>query len=99
MKLRQTRNGLQYSVIKIPELIITNTKKRGILENATGNIDLILEALKKWFSGLSEENSSNEDVSGTPIAGDTILCNMCQVLHSLKSIVPDGATFLMLLKL
>ena len=59
-------------------------KKRSILENTTSYIDLILEALKKQFSGLSEENSSNEDLSGTPITGDSILRYICQVLDSQK---------------
>ena len=43
-------------------MIITNAKKKkSILENTAGYIDLILEALKKRFSGLSEENSPNEE--------------------------------------
>ena len=51
-----------------------------------------MEAIKKWFSGLSEENASNEDLSGTPVAGDSILRDICKVLDSQKWIVPDGAT-------
>ena len=51
-----------------------------------------MEALKKPFSGLSEENLSNEDHGGTLIASGSILHNTCQVLDLWKWIVPDGAT-------
>ena len=44
-KARETRKGLQHSVIKISELIITNVKKE-CLENTSSYIDPIFEALK-----------------------------------------------------
>ena len=51
--------------------------KKSVLENTTSYIDPIFEALKERFSGLSEENSSNEDLSDTPVAGDSILHDIC----------------------
>ena len=44
-------------------------ERKSILENTTSCIVLI----KKQFSRLSEENSSNADLSGTPITGESIL--------------------------
>ena len=49
---------------------------------------MILEALKERFGALSKENDNGEDKSGTAIAGDSILRDVCQVLDSRKWIVP-----------
>ena len=51
---------------------------------------MILEAITERFGALSEENDHGEDKSGTAIAGDSILCDICQVLDSQKLIVPEG---------
>ena len=51
---------------------------------------MILKALTERFGALSEENDHGEDKSGTAIAGDSILRDICQVLDSQKLIVPEG---------
>ena len=53
-------------------------------------IDMILEAITERFGALSEENDHGEDKSGTAIAGDSILHDICRVLDSQKLIVPEG---------
>ena len=51
---------------------------------------MILEALTERFGALSEENDHGENKSGTAIAGDSILCDVCRVLDSQKWIAPEG---------
>ena len=92
IKVETDKKGIttfSYQDIKVDNY---QCEKKSILENTTSYIKLILEALKKLFKGLLEENLPNEDTSGTPIAGDSILHDICQVLDSRKWIVPDGAT-------
>ena len=38
---------------------------------------MILEALTERFGALSKENDHGEDKSGTAIADDSILCDVC----------------------
>ena len=40
---------------------------------------MILKALTERFGALSEENDHGEDKSGTAIAGDSILREVCRV--------------------
>ena len=51
---------------------------------------MILEALTGRFGALSEKNNHGEDKSGTAIAGDSILRDVCRVLDSRKWIVPES---------
>ena len=51
---------------------------------------MILKALTERFGALSEENDHGEDKSGTAIAGDSILRDVCRVLDSRKWIVPES---------
>ena len=64
-------------------------EKESIRRNTTKYIDMILEALTERFCALSEENDHGENKSGTAIAGDSILRDVCRVLDSREWIVPD----------
>ena len=64
-------------------------EKESIRRNTTKYIDMILEALTERFCALSEENDHGENKSGTAIAGDSILRDVCRVLDSREWIVPE----------
>ena len=67
-------------------------EKESIQRNTTKYIDLILDALTERFAALSDEQDEQEDVSGTPLAGDAILHDICLVIDSRKSILPENTS-------
>ena len=64
--------------------------KKRALKNTIRYMDSILEALTDRFAALAEENDQGEDISGTAIAGDAILYDVCRVVNSRKWILPEG---------
>ena len=89
VKVEQNENGTLYNYQDIT-LQYYERKKESIRINTTKYIDMILEALTERFGALSEENNDGGDKSGTAIAGDSILRDVCWVLDSRKWIVPEG---------
>ncbi|XP_066928483.1 zinc finger protein 862-like [Clytia hemisphaerica] len=81
------------TVYKYQDITIQYYKREidSIKHNTTKYIDLILEALKERFAALSDENDG-DDVTGTPIAGDAILYDVCRVVDSRKWILPEKMT-------
>ena len=89
VKVEQNENG---TLCKYQDITLQyyEREKEIIGRNTTKYIDIILEALTERFGALSEENDHGEDRSGTAIAGDSILRDVCRVLDSRKWIVPEG---------
>ena len=89
VKVEQNENGTLY---KYQDITLHNCEreKESIRRNTTTYIDMIREALTERFGALSEENDHGEDKSGTAIAGDSILREVCRVYDSRKWIVPEG---------
>ena len=76
VKVEQNENGTLYNYQDIT-LQYYERKKESIRINTTKYIDMILEALTERFGALSEENNDGGDKSGTAIAGDSILRDVC----------------------
>ena len=89
VKVEQNENGTLYKYQDIT-LQYYEREKESIGRNTTKYIDMILKALTERFGALSEENDHGEDKSGTAIAGDSVLHEVCRVLDSRKWIVPEG---------
>ena len=78
VKVEQNENGTLYKYQDIT-LQYYEREKESIQKNSMKYIDMILEALTERFGALSEENDHGEDKSGTAIAGDSILREICRV--------------------
>ena len=89
VKVEQNEDGTLYKYQDIT-FQYYEREKESIQRNTAKYIDIILEALTERFGALSEENDHGKDKSGTAIAGDSILCDVCQVFDSRKWIVPEG---------
>ena len=89
VKVEQNENGTLYNYQGIT-VQYYERKKESIRINTTKYIDMILEALTERFGALSEENNHGGHKSGTAIADDSILRDVCWVLDSRKWIVPEG---------
>ena len=78
VKVEQNENGTLY---KYQDITLHNCEreKESIRRNTTTYINMIREALTERFGALSEENDHGEDKSGTAIAGDSILREICRV--------------------
>ena len=89
VKVEQNENG---TLCKYQDITLQyyESEKESIQRNTMKYISMILEALTERFGALSEENNHGEDKSGTAIAGDSFLCDVCLVLDSRKQIVPEG---------
>ena len=76
VKVEQNENG---TLCKYQDITLQyhERKKESIRRNTTKYIDMILEAFTERFGALSEENNDGEDKSGTAIAGDSILHDVC----------------------
>ena len=76
VKVEQNENG---TLCKYQDITLQyyERKKESIRRNTTKYIDMILEAFTERFGALSEENNHGEDKSGTAIAGDSILHDVC----------------------
>ena len=83
VKVEQNENGTLYKYQDIT-FQYYEREKESIQRNTAKYIDIILEALTERFGALSEENDHGKDKSGTAIAGDSILCDVCQVFDSRK---------------
>ena len=76
VKVEQNENGTLYNYQDIT-VQYYERKKESIRINTTKYIDMILEALTERFGALSEENNHGGDKSGTAIADDSILRDVC----------------------
>ena len=62
-------------------------EKNSLANNVESYVDLILDAIKERFGGISEDD---RDLEGAPTAGDMFLHDICCIIDSRKWILPDS---------
>ena len=81
------KNGKKVYKYQDIKLDYFEREKSSLANNVESYVDLILDAIKERFGGISEDD---QDLEGAPTAGDMFLRDICCIIDSRKWILPGS---------